>query len=182
MVLKLTPYGRDGLFTSSEQTEYWKAVRKGTALAFSTEGLKTMYPRILQKATELVGVVRKAPSGQPIDFQALLPRFTLDTIGLAGFGIDFKTLGSVHTPLLDALKYCSEDVIASKLNPFRKLVKTLLPNGKFATECNRMYKQLYAEYNWLWEELKGRDEPAEDDTSIWACLSRVKDPKNRVFA
>lgn len=176
-VRKLFPGAEDNMFTSMKTSPRWQALRKGFMPAFSSQNLKKMQPVMNQKALEIVNVIRRRPSGFPIDFQALLVRFTLDVIGKVGFGVDFQALASEECPFLDALQFCVADSLQDILNPFRRLTKRFFPSGKLATECKHMYKELYAGYSWILSEAQSRGQPAEDDLSIWGCFSRIKDPK-----
>ncbi|CAD7702104.1 unnamed protein product [Ostreobium quekettii] len=173
-------HGHDSLFTAREMDSRWKSTRKGTSRAFSTEALKAKFPLVLKKANELVEIIRGTSADEAIDFQPLFVRFTLDTAGLVGYNIDFKALQNKHCPLFEALVYCSSEALASSANPCRGVVKRLFPSGKLAQECDKLYGQLYNEYDWILKELRGRGEPAADDHSLWACLMRLKDPETGV--
>ncbi|CAD7697501.1 unnamed protein product [Ostreobium quekettii] len=172
-----SPNDVDTLFTCVETNEYWKAIRKGMARAFSTTALKDVFPQALRKVLELTDIIKKKPPTEPIEVQGLFLRLTFDVVGLAGYNIDFKGLQNEHHPFLEALEYCADDALATCLNPLRKWVKWAFPLGKLAQDCNKRYSQIYDYYKLIMRELRAREQPAADDMSIWACLMRIKDPR-----
>ncbi|CAD7697502.1 unnamed protein product [Ostreobium quekettii] len=173
----LSPVPGSSIFTSPEQDDHWKSVRKGVAKAFSTAALKDAFPRLVKKADELVRLIRTHPSAEPIEVERLMLRYMFDALGVVGYDIDFKSLKDDRHPGLQALEYCSTDVMASATNPFRRLVKWAFPTCKLARDCRRMYAQIYAHYDRMLAELKARGTPAADDMSIGACLMRLKNPE-----
>ncbi|CAD7698928.1 unnamed protein product [Ostreobium quekettii] len=176
--LMFGPHGRDNIITTTEMDDRWKVTRKGTAKAFSTEALKAVFPQVLKKVDEVAEIIKSSAAKEPVDIQHLLKRFSVDTIGLTAYKIDFKALQDEQCPVFEALMYCSSEMLASIANPLRGIVKRFFPMSKFAQECNRMYSQLHSQYDWVLKELRGRGEPAADDLSIGACLMRLKDPKS----
>lgn len=164
------------MITTPTPNEYTKAVRKGMAPAFSTESLKTAFPTMRQKAFELLEVIQEETSKDGIDFQELLPRCTLDIVLLSGFGVDCNSLSAKHTPLLDAMKRCDDDLFADVLNPLREVIKKYFPFSKIAVEGKRNLMDWHSEVDKKLKATVSRCQVSLDDNSLWGCLSRIKNP------
>jgi cytochrome P450 len=74
--------------------------------AFKTNNIKTLHRVLEQKAPALVDALNtdiSRGSGKPqdgeVDMSAYLRRSTLDTIGMAGFGLDFHCLSNPDNEL-----------------------------------------------------------------------------------
>jgi cytochrome P450 len=90
--------GGHGVF--SAEGEDWKRQRRLVMGAFDPAHLRRFFPSLLRVTERLAARFREAArSGEPVDLQATLMRYTVDvTAGLA-FGADVNTLQTPHDPL-----------------------------------------------------------------------------------
>lgn len=173
---KYTGYRGDNLLTAPHVTNHFRAVRKALAPAFSTENLKTVFPTVLKKALELTQFIERADSNNGIDFQAVMPRCTLDIVALAGFGFDCQSLKSDESPFLEALQCCDEHVIADMFNPLRDFTRRYLPFTKHAKQTNHDFSTWYSEVEKQLKRATPKSKISSDDKSIWGCLNHIRDP------
>ncbi|KAK8870122.1 hypothetical protein IAR55_000692 [Kwoniella newhampshirensis] len=81
--------------------------RRAIAPSFNTPQLRIMAPVFIDKANQLVERIlddQKAQGGDHVDLQKYIGQLTVDVIGLAGFDLDFDTLGKGGHELLAAWK------------------------------------------------------------------------------
>ncbi|KAL6749930.1 hypothetical protein V8C86DRAFT_3031474 [Haematococcus lacustris] len=98
-VLMCSPAGHANLLTSLADPA-WRAVRKAVAVAFSLQNIKKKYPVIRSCSERLIGQLAglaqsSAAAGRPdivVDVDQAALRVTLDVIGLAGFGHDYRSV------------------------------------------------------------------------------------------
>jgi cytochrome P450 len=80
--------------------------RRAIAPSFATPQLNVMTPLLLTKAFQLVEKiieeVKERGEGREVEWVMFIQRLTVDVIGLAGFDLDFDTLGKGGSELLDA--------------------------------------------------------------------------------
>ena len=92
-----------------------KAQRKHIAAAFSPRSMKTMYPMIWETATQSVRSIRSAiqtykidtndhdvQSYAPINTKDWATRITLDSVGMAGYNTQFRTVQGENERLYEA--------------------------------------------------------------------------------
>eukprot|EP00013_Stygamoeba_regulata_P029007 CAMPEP_0177654112 /NCGR_PEP_ID=MMETSP0447-20121125/14128_1 /TAXON_ID=0 /ORGANISM="Stygamoeba regulata, Strain BSH-02190019" /LENGTH=482 /DNA_ID=CAMNT_0019157679 /DNA_START=68 /DNA_END=1512 /DNA_ORIENTATION=+ len=80
-----------GIFTADG--EDWKEMRKVSSYLFSTSSLKNHMTSVFLKHSSMVlDHLRAVPSGQSIDIQALLQRYTFDSICTIAFGLPVDSL------------------------------------------------------------------------------------------
>jgi len=176
---KYTGYRGENLLTAPHMTDHIRAIRKAMTPAFSTDKLKTIFPTVHKKANELVQFIERSTSKDGIDFQAVLPRCSLDIVALAGFGIDCQSLRSDESPFLDALQRCDEHVIADMFNPLRDFTRKYFPFTRHAKKVNGDFADWYSEVEKQLEKATPKSEISSDDMSLWGCLNLFKDPKTR---
>jgi cytochrome P450 len=91
----------DGLITA--EGEAHKTQKKAMQLAFKARQVKDLYPVFERKAKELVDklseVAKMGNSSTSVDLGSYLHHTTLDIIGIAGFGLDFKCLKEPNNKL-----------------------------------------------------------------------------------
>jgi cytochrome P450 len=91
----LGPLLGQGIFVANGDA--WKHQRTTAKPLFRTESIKDMLPVFVSGAqTVIAALERVATDAEPIDLQNLFMRYTLDSIGLVGFGHD---IGSLHRPV-----------------------------------------------------------------------------------
>ena len=82
-----------GVFSSSGES--WRTQRRMVMASFDPGHVKRYYPSMVKVAQRLTGRWQAAAtSGQPIDLQSDLMRYTVDTIAGLAFGADVNTLES----------------------------------------------------------------------------------------
>lgn len=83
----------DGIF--AVDGDKWRQQRKIASYDFSTRALRDFSGSVFKRnAARLAGIVSgKAASGQPMEFQGLALRATMDSIFTIAFGLDLDTLG-----------------------------------------------------------------------------------------
>lgn len=82
----------DGIF--AVDGDKWRQQRKIASYDFSTRALRDFSGAVFKRnAARLAGIVsRNAASGQPMEFQGLALRATMDSIFTIAFGLDLDTL------------------------------------------------------------------------------------------
>jgi len=78
--------GNSIVFANGEE---WRHQRQVLAPAFQFDNLKVLLPVILQKTNEALDLV---PNNITFDVAPWINHFSLDSLGLASFGVDFRTL------------------------------------------------------------------------------------------
>jgi cytochrome P450 len=83
----------DGIF--AVDGDKWRQQRKIASYDFSTRALRDFSGAVFKRnAARLAGIVSgNAASGQPMEFQGLALRATMDSIFTIAFGLDLDTLG-----------------------------------------------------------------------------------------
>ncbi|RDW77358.1 hypothetical protein BP6252_05411 [Coleophoma cylindrospora] len=85
-----------------------KMQRKALLPAFSFRHVKELYPLFWSKSNEMVDLIkqdlRQQTSDGTIEISDWATRVALDLIGIAGFGVDFRSLTNPETPLNVAYK------------------------------------------------------------------------------
>lgn len=83
----------DGIF--AVDGDKWRQQRKIASYDFSTRALRDFSGSVFKRnAARLAGIVSgNAASGQPMEFQGLALRATMDSIFTIAFGLDLDTLG-----------------------------------------------------------------------------------------
>ena len=84
----------DGIFNADG--DLWKMQRKRASHMFSVNSFKSHMMECFVKHGEvLVSILETLPEDKPFDMNDLFMRYTLDSIGEIGFGLD---IGSLHNP------------------------------------------------------------------------------------
>ncbi|MEU5977017.1 cytochrome P450 [Streptomyces sp. NPDC047315] len=82
-------FAGDGLFTAFGDEPNWRKAHNVLLPAFAFNALKAYHPTMVAVARRLLSAW-DAGAGSPVDVSADMTRLTLDTIGLCGFGYDFR--------------------------------------------------------------------------------------------
>ncbi|MFI9255004.1 cytochrome P450 [Streptomyces sp. NPDC053069] len=100
----------DGLFTAYNDEPNWAKAHDILMPAFALGSMRTYHPVMLKVARRLIGSWdRAARDGRPVDVPDDMTRMTLDTIGLAGFGYDFRSFErSEPHPFVESMVRCLE--------------------------------------------------------------------------
>ncbi|KAK9729207.1 hypothetical protein K7432_000488 [Basidiobolus ranarum] len=101
--------GGEGLFTTSSDENVWKLAHKLLIPAFSNSAMKGYAEDMGHLALKLSNVLGSFKPDEPFLVTDWMTRITFETIGMLGFGYDFKLLDSKDSPLhpfIDAMSFC----------------------------------------------------------------------------
>ncbi|KAK9693388.1 hypothetical protein K7432_013940 [Basidiobolus ranarum] len=106
---ELKAIGGEGLFTTNTDEKVWKLAHKILIPAFSNSSMKTYAEEMGQLALKLCNVLGSFKPDESFLVTDWMTRITFETIGMVGFGYDFKVLDSRDSPLhpfIEAMSYC----------------------------------------------------------------------------
>ncbi|MCU1679820.1 MAG: hypothetical protein JWQ81_559 [Amycolatopsis sp.] len=92
-LVTLRQIGGDGLFTAFSDEPNWRKAHEILLPSFSLNAMRGYHETMLEVTKSLIGKWDAAGDGS-VDVTADMTRFTLDTIGLCGFGHDFESFKS----------------------------------------------------------------------------------------
>lgn len=161
----------DGIFTVDG--DKWKQQRKIASYDFSTRALRDFSGGVFNRdAAKLAHIVSgNAAAKQPMDFQALLMKATMDSIFTIAFGLDLDTLSGSDegSRFAAALDDASEFTLLRFVNAFWK-VSRFLNVGAEAALRHRievvdefMYKRIRARADEMSDGGKAHDTGSKDD-------------------
>ena len=117
----------DGIFNADGNT--WRTARKLASHEFSGRTLRTYMTAIFkERASVVLAAVRKAcDAGEPIEVQDLFARYTLDSIGHIGFGVEIGSLenGEVAATFARGFDDVTTNIGYRFLDPLWKLKRAL---------------------------------------------------------
>jgi hypothetical protein len=125
------PHGNPNLLTAPAD-EKWKAIRKGVAVSFAFQNIKKKYPMVLDRVNTVISRAGALGPKASIDVDQLALRVTLDVIGLAGFGHDYKSVEKdepEYNHLLRVLPRCFTEVMLRVINPIRPIFPSWFKTG-----------------------------------------------------
>lgn len=174
-----SPHGHRGLFNMLTTSDEWSCVRKAVVPAFKMSSIKQSHlPVVLNIADKLVKILTDSGEDTVLDLNPLLLRATLDILGRSALDVDFRCLdSSTNSTVMDAINDVLEDLSRQVTDPFLGPMRKLLP---FLPDARRMaaaHQRSYAFFRGLIAELRGRGEPAPDNSNLWACIMRIQDPR-----
>uniref|UniRef100_A0ACD5U4L9 Uncharacterized protein n=1 Tax=Avena sativa TaxID=4498 RepID=A0ACD5U4L9_AVESA len=151
----------DGIF--AVDGDKWKQQRKIASYDFSTRALRDFRGGVFNKnAAKLARIVsNKAATKQPMDFQGLLMKATMDSIFTIAFGLDLNTLdGSADegSRFAAAFDDASEFTLVRYVNVFWKVAR-FLNVGVEATLRDRI--KVVDEF--VYKRIRGRADEMSDD-------------------
>jgi cytochrome P450/NADPH-cytochrome P450 reductase len=86
----------DGLFTAYEDEPNWRKAHDVLMPAFSLAAMRGYHGTMVQVARSLLASWDAAAGARPVDVPGDMTRLTFDTIGLCGFGYDFRSFDSAE--------------------------------------------------------------------------------------
>jgi cytochrome P450 len=114
----------------------WRVQRKTASKIFSRKAFATFMSDVFihhgQTFLDILG--KAADSNKQIDIQDLFYRFTLDSIGQIGFGVELDVLKKGRIPFSEAFDQSQAHIISRFLNPAWFLLKSVSPEGWRQTE------------------------------------------------
>ncbi|KAK9915097.1 hypothetical protein WJX75_004696 [Coccomyxa subellipsoidea] len=166
------------LFTTPHSSDpMWKAVRKALNPAFSPTAIRSKFGLVVDKCLALADWLEQSGPNKDVEAQDLMARLTLDVVLMAGFGIASNTLTAPGpVPLLKELHFAMDESFRTFSEPVRAVVLKLLPFLPAAKEREAHFVRLYGIWDGWVKEMQARGPPAETDDSMWACITRVRDP------
>ena len=115
----------DGIFNTDG--DKWYNHRKTSSHLFNLNKFKTGVLDTFNIHADLL--LRILRSNSAVDIQALMFKFTLDSIGKIAFGYDIGALGSENIQFADDFDYCQECINNSFFDPFWVLKRYFSPTG-----------------------------------------------------
>lgn len=117
----------NGIFNTDG--ENWRHQRKTASELFKVNNFRNnMMTVFVEHADKFLAILsRKAETGEPIDLHAYFHRYTLDSIGQIGFGVDLNSIAEEGNGFADAFDGSQEAVNYRFLAPFWQLRKYLHP-------------------------------------------------------
>ncbi|KAL1679210.1 cytochrome P450 [Schizophyllum commune] len=148
--------------------ENHKRQRKALSPAFSNTAIRSLTPVFYDSAYKVKavwdGLLESSPKeGAIIDVQYWMNRISLDSIGIAGFGHDFRTLSGAPSPVIDSFEAFGKlsntllGTLIFVLSPYIPLL------GKIPTERKRLTDRVRGALTVIADELleEGRGEGEE---------------------
>lgn len=155
---------------------YAKQIRKAYSKGQQTVQLKRSFPALKSVVDRMIQIIEKERENRnPIDFQKLCVKFSLDAIGTMTMetclgGLDGSR--GIHEGIVETARIARE----SSLNPFLKVYCQLFPNSKTAKDMSKIPSDLKMEWDRLTNEILERPDPPEGETPIWYNLKKTVDP------
>lgn len=167
--------GRRSFFTTTDE-EQWLLIRKGTAQAFSQANIRRYFTCALKHAQELADQVKITAATSRagcVEMQEQVEMMLLDVFLEGLFEVDLRRVNSedishaMNTVLLEAnerIKF-----------PLRKMFVNLV-SPRWSYKVWSAQHVLGGLYERIFNTMRARGVPPEDETVLWACLARLKDP------
>ncbi|KAK9827620.1 hypothetical protein WJX81_007168 [Elliptochloris bilobata] len=177
----MSPQGHGNIVSASTHSPYWKAMRKGIAVAFRANNMKAGFPRVVEAGRQLVDTLREVSAGgKTVDMNDALLRESIDVIGRFGFDRD---MGATKAMLAadelsqagasgDAVQLTARALTEVKLRfyePFRRF-RVWRKDVREGRETFHRYQQMLMG---LLEHMHAED-PSPD--TLAGCLLQVPDP------
>ncbi|CAK0784537.1 hypothetical protein CVIRNUC_007741 [Coccomyxa viridis] len=158
----------------------WRAVRKGTAPAFSPQNMRSAYPEVARTAQVLARTLARTGPEQPVNIDVAVQCQTFDVIGSVGFGKVFNAaadLASEGAASCHAVEQAAQSVVNNLRNP-----ANWVPFSKPWREHRAKISRVLTVMRNLLQEVHDRGAPDPRDESLAAHLMRVRDPDGRLLA
>ncbi|DBA70409.1 TPA: hypothetical protein ACH3X2_011822 [Trebouxia sp. C0005] len=175
------------LFGTPDPQE-WKSFRKTLNPAFSPENIRKVYPKIYATVLCASEVLQKLCKQGPVDISKLSARLTAEVIGYFAFDEDLEALrlqemsdGSVQLapqPFIQATRAQLDWIALTSSSLWEALLYALLPFLPAAKEAKASISFVRQKEDELAHAFRKRGEQPLDDTSLWACFSRLVNYKD----
>jgi len=163
------------MFMASQVSPYVKEIRKVYTTAFQSKNLKLAMPRLNNVVQDLIKIIESKREQGPIDVQSLFVKMSLDAIGVVAFETNLGGLdgsGNIHELVLKAT-YVSKELL---FDIVKRICCKLFPNCKTARRHRAIVDALTAEWDKLTKETLRREDPSNDEQTIWHGMRNVTDP------
>mmetsp|Transcript_29305 Transcript_29305/g.64847 ORF Transcript_29305/g.64847 Transcript_29305/m.64847 type:complete len:554 (-) Transcript_29305:627-2288(-) len=184
-------------FFGTQDEEHWKVVRKATAPAFNMNNMRVYFPRMLpivERMLEDLGSEQQAQGA--VVLEPHIARMQVANVLHAEMEISYKELAAIQglpdTPeglavaeqqgrqlLADVDFICSisnkafQDPLYRVFIRLRPLMALLSKEGAELKRCCDRVHRFYKNMIRVW---RSRPLPGEDDTLLWQCLAKLRDP------
>lgn len=168
--------GLRSFFTTNDEDQ-WQLIRKSTAQAFSQANIRRYYVSALKHAQELAEQVKMAASvsGKAgVEIQEHVEMMLLDVFLEGLFEVDLRRVNSeeVGHAMNLVLEEANERI---KFPPRKFLINPFRPRHMYQVwHAQQVLGNLYER---VYNSIRARGVPPEDETVLWACLARIRDPK-----
>lgn len=108
--------------------QQWKNMRSKVMPAFTPDGIKILFPMLIESAIKLKNYLDEIPGGDDLDVKDILSRYAADVIGSCAFGLDSGALTGGSTKFYKM----SKKIFSPRLRTIIKLIFPKLP--KLITE------------------------------------------------
>ncbi|KAG1667985.1 hypothetical protein FOA52_000629 [Chlamydomonas sp. UWO 241] len=177
-----SPHEQHANLLTSEADPQWHAVRKAVARAFAWQNVKHKFPIILHCVDEMINVLRAKGPAASVDADQMALRVTLDVIGAAGFGHEYRSVlqedpaPSGH--LLRVLPRCFHECMLRIASPLRSRAPWLFDltkSGYFGKGRAGVaaFADFQAEMSRLLDKMLERDDDGNDNQDIGTQLARL---------
>ncbi|CAL5229620.1 g12983 [Coccomyxa viridis] len=165
--------------TAATSDPLWRAVRKGTAPAFSPQNMRNAYPEVARTARVLASTLKRMGPEQAVNIDAAVQCQAFDMIGSVGFGKLFNAAADLSSEGADscrAVEQAAQSVVNNLRNPW-----SWIPFTKPWWKHRGHIKRVLAVMRNLLQEVHDRGTPDPRDESLAAHLMRVRDEDGRLL-
>ncbi|ORZ30702.1 cytochrome P450 [Catenaria anguillulae PL171] len=164
-----------GLFTSDTSDPEWEPAHKVLMPTFSVPSMKMYIPDMAHVTGLLVNAFAKM-EGKEVSITEWMTRFTLQTIGVSGFGYDFHLLDGPEAklhPFVDAMNYClNESKRRALATRFYKMMPSQA-NAKY-DECHKLMATTVEK---VIADRKANPDPSKVDLLNYMLTAKTPDGK-----
>ncbi|GAX78365.1 hypothetical protein CEUSTIGMA_g5807.t1 [Chlamydomonas eustigma] len=163
-----------GLATSVSSDAAWKVTRTALSHAFTKEEALHSLEVSKVAAMSLGQHLLSKGDGVATDMVTECLRYSLDVLGVAQLGYNFKALGGNGQHLvLKLMKDCGKEWRARRLNPRRKYLGWLVDAW---ADGQRGYRVMHDFIRALLLDIRDREDVPSEYQCVWAQLARMRDP------
>eukprot|EP00200_Dunaliella_tertiolecta_P011388 CAMPEP_0202372936 /NCGR_PEP_ID=MMETSP1127-20130417/4048_1 /ASSEMBLY_ACC=CAM_ASM_000462 /TAXON_ID=3047 /ORGANISM="Dunaliella tertiolecta, Strain CCMP1320" /LENGTH=604 /DNA_ID=CAMNT_0048969649 /DNA_START=241 /DNA_END=2054 /DNA_ORIENTATION=+ len=167
----LHPCAHPCLLTQTHADKVWRSMRRCMAKSFTAAEIREDFEVAKDKALAMVELFSGLKPGSAIDMAVMASSFSIDLFGLAKLGYDFESVeGGGNVPVASLLSSCQEELALRKLNPWRRW-GWLVSDG--LSDATIKYSVLHAFMGQIWQTIRARGMPPEDNHTLAAQLMRL---------
>ncbi|KAF5833319.1 cytochrome P450 [Dunaliella salina] len=167
----LHPRAHPCLLTRTHADKAWRSMRRCMAKSFTVAEIREDFEVAKDKALAMVEVFSDLKPGSAINMAVMASSFSIDVFGLAKLGYDFESVeGGGNVPVMSLLSSCQEELALRKRNPWRRW-GWLVSDG--LSDASIKYSVLHAFMGQIWQTIRARGFPPEDNHTLAAQLMRL---------
>eukprot|EP00878_Enallax_costatus_P000623 GHUV01000725.1.p1 GENE.GHUV01000725.1~~GHUV01000725.1.p1 ORF type:complete len:552 (+),score=175.13 GHUV01000725.1:213-1868(+) len=167
--------GRRSFFTTTDEDQ-WQLIRKGCAQAFSQANIRRYFTCALKHAqglAEQVKITAKRSKAGCVEMQEQVEMMLLDVFLEGLFEMDLRRVNSEE--IGHAMNLVLEEANERIKFPLRKLFINAV-NPRWGWKVWHAQHVLGGLYERIYDTIRSRGVPPAEETVLWACLARLKDP------